>query len=69
MYSLFIDTHDALITVALINEEELLIKEKKSINSHSIYLVPMIKEIMEENNFEKSMENLENIVKELEKGE
>ena len=50
LYSLFIDTHDALITVALINEEELLIKEKKSINSHSIYLVPMIKEIMEENN-------------------
>lgn len=48
MYSLFIDTHSSLITVALINDEKIFYKEKESINSHSIYLIPMIKSLMDE---------------------
>lgn len=48
MYSLFIDTHSAKITVALINEKEILKSTKNSENSHSKYLMPMIEKLMDE---------------------
>ena len=54
MYSLFIDTHSSLITVALINEHEILKCEQESINSHSIYLLPMIDELISKNNLKMS---------------
>ena len=46
---LFIDTHAELITVALKNKDKLYIKEKESEYSHSIYTMPMIEELFEEN--------------------
>ncbi len=46
---LFIDTHDSLITIALKNKENLYTKTKESEYSHSIYVMPMIEEIFNEN--------------------
>lgn len=46
---LFIDTHDSLITIALKTESKLYIKTKESEYSHSIYVMPMIEEIFDEN--------------------
>lgn len=60
MYSLFIDTHSSLITVALLNDKELIKKEKESINSHSIYLLNMVKDILSENDL--NMSNLKEIL-------
>lgn len=54
MYSLFIDTHSSLITIALINDKNIFLEEKESINSHSVYLIPMIKRLMEEHNLKYS---------------
>lgn len=50
MYSLFIDTHSSVITVALINDKEIFKSTKSSNNSHSKYLMPMIEKLMNENN-------------------
>lgn len=46
---LFIDTHADLITIALKNNKDLYIKTQESEYSHSIYTMPMIKEIFNEN--------------------
>lgn len=46
---LFIDTHAELITVALKSKEDLFIKTQESESSHSIYTMPMIKSLFEEN--------------------
>ena len=50
MYTLFIDTHDELITVALYKEYDLKIKTQESFMSHAVYLVPMIESLLKENN-------------------
>jgi len=50
--TLFIDTHDSLITIALKTEEKLYIKTKESNYSHSIYVMPIIEELFSENNFD-----------------
>lgn len=49
---LFIDTHDELITIALKANDKLYIKTKMSEYSHSIFTMPMIEEIFNENNFD-----------------
>ena len=49
---LFIDTHDELITIGLEYNDKLFIKTKESEYSHSIFTMPMIKEIFEENNLD-----------------
>ena len=46
---LFIDTHDSLITVALKTKSKLFIKTQESEYSHSIYVMPMIKDLFEAN--------------------
>lgn len=50
MFTLFIDTHGELITVALYNEEKLIKKEQMSEYSHAVFLAPMIDNILKENN-------------------
>ena len=53
MYKLFISTYSELITIGLFKDNTLIMqKEKESEKSHSIYLVPMIDEILKENNIE-----------------
>ena len=47
---LFIDTHDELITIALKNKDKLYVKTQMSEYSHSVFTMPMIKEIFDENN-------------------
>lgn len=47
---LFIDTHASLITIALKYKDKIYKKEKESECSHSIYTMPMIQKIFEENN-------------------
>ena len=47
---LFIDTHDELITIAVKTKDDLFIKTKISEYSHSIFTMPMIEEIFNENN-------------------
>lgn len=49
MYTLFIDTHSSLITIALVNDKECFVKEKESLMSHGKNLIPMIKELLDEN--------------------
>ena len=49
---LFIDTHDELITIGLKYNDKLFIKTKMSEYSHSVFTMPMIKEIFEENNLD-----------------
>ena len=49
---LFIDTHDELITIALKAKDNLYIKTKESEYSHSVYTMPMIAEIFDENNLD-----------------
>lgn len=53
MYKLFISTYSELITIGLFKDNTLIMqKEKESEKSHSIYLVPMIDEVLKENNIE-----------------
>lgn len=53
MYKLLISTYSELITIGLFKDNTLIMqKEKESEKSHSIYLVPMIDEILKENNIE-----------------
>lgn len=49
---LFIDTHDELITIALKNKDRIYCKTKMSEYSHSIFTMPMIEEIFNENNLD-----------------
>lgn len=48
--TLFIDTHDSLITVALYDGSKSIIKTQESLYSHAKYLMPMIDDILKENN-------------------
>ncbi len=48
MYTLFLDTHGSIINVSLIKGEKVITKEKESFQSHSIFFLPMIKEILDE---------------------
>ena len=57
---LFIDTHDELITIGLKNNDKLYIKTKESEFSHSVFTMPMIKEIFDENNLD--IHNLKEII-------
>ncbi len=49
MYSLFIDTHDTLITIAFMDESNTFLSTKESDRSHSMYTLPLIKELMNKN--------------------
>lgn len=60
MYTLFIDTHSSLITVSLYDGLNVITKEQYSEYSHSIFLAPMIKSIIEENNI--TFKDIKNIV-------
>lgn len=60
MYTLFIDTHDELITVSLVNENNVFTKEQASFHKHAVYLVPMIRSILSEN--ELTVKDIKNIV-------
>ena len=59
MYTLFIDTHSSNICLALYDGKILIKSEKESIESHSIYVVPMLKELMENNNV--SFDDIKNV--------
>ena len=51
MHTLFISTYNALITICLLKDDKIIEKKvQKSINSHSVHTMPMIKEILETNN-------------------
>lgn len=50
MYTLFIDTHSSKICLALYDGKTLIKREKESLEGHSIYVVPMLKELMEKSN-------------------
>lgn len=51
MHTLFISTYNSLITICLLKDDKIIEKKvKKSINSHSVHTMPMIKEILESNN-------------------
>ena len=58
--TLFIDTHDELITIALKIKEKIYIKTKSSEYRHSIFVMPMIEEIFKENNL--NIKDLEKII-------
>ena len=58
--TLFIDTHDSLITVALKTKEKTFIKTKESNYSHSIYVMPLIEEIFKE--AKEDIKNIDNII-------
>ncbi len=49
---LFIDTHDELITIAVKYNDKLYVKTKMSEYSHSIFTMPMIEEIFNDNNLD-----------------
>ena len=51
MYTLFISTFDKNIQIGLLKDDEVINHEiKESINSHSIYTMPIIKELLDNNN-------------------
>lgn len=52
MNILFIDTHSSIISISLIIKNKIIIKEKESIQSHSIFLLPLLKEILKENSLD-----------------
>ena len=49
MYTLFIDTHDELITISFVKDNEAFTKEIES-ESHSIHLLPLLDEMLKEKN-------------------
>ena len=50
MYSLFISTFDKLITIGLLKDKEVLeVLEKESLKNHSEFVMPMIKDILDNN--------------------
>ncbi|MCI7084404.1 MAG: tRNA (adenosine(37)-N6)-threonylcarbamoyltransferase complex dimerization subunit type 1 TsaB [Tenericutes bacterium] len=57
---LFIDTHDELITIALKTKDNLYIKTQESEYSHSIYTMPMIAAVFDENKLD--IKDLEKII-------
>lgn len=60
MYTLFLDTHSGLITVALYDGNTLIEKTQESEYSHAVYLSPMIESILKENNL--TFKDIKNIV-------
>lgn len=60
MYTLFIDTHSELITVALYNQDNYYEKVQESHYEHAVYLTPMIDSILKENGL--SVKDIKNIV-------
>lgn len=60
MYTLFIDTHAEVITVTLYNDENFFLKTKESVSSHAVYFMPMIENILKENNL--TVKNIKDIV-------
>ena len=52
MKTLFIDTHDAILTVALLIDDKLNKKEVESINSHSTVMIPLLDSLLKEENME-----------------
>jgi len=60
MFTLFLDTHGEIITISLYNEEKIITKTQESEYSHAVYVVPMIKSILEENNI--TVKDIKNIV-------
>ncbi len=50
MNILFIDTHSSIINISLIIKDKVFSKEKESINSHSVFLLPLLEELLNENN-------------------
>ena len=58
MYSLFISTFDKLITIGLLKNGEILEKlEKESTRNHSEFVMPMIENILNNNNIDTSYLN------------
>ena len=60
MYTLFIDTHGEIITVAVFNGNEVIEKSKESHYSHAVFLAPMISEVLSDNNL--SIRDIKDIV-------
>ncbi len=60
MYTLFIDTHGEVITVSLYKDGNVIKKEQESEYSHAVFLAPMIRSILKENNV--SFSDIKNIV-------
>lgn len=61
MYTLFISTYNYLITIGLLKDgKKLSIKEIESVKSHSIYLIPTIESILNENNID--IKNINEII-------
>ena len=53
MYTLFIDTHSSNIVLVLYKDNQIVKKiTQESSMSHSVYALPLIKELLEENNIE-----------------
>lgn len=53
MKELFISTYDENIIIGLFSNNKLIAqKEKQTIKTHSVYLIPLIEEILKENNLE-----------------
>lgn len=53
MYSLFIDTHSSNIVLVLYKDNKIIKKvTQESSMSHSVYTLPLIKELLKENNIE-----------------
>ncbi len=60
MYTLFLDTHDELITVSLLKDKEVYTCEKISEYSHSVHLLPLISNMLENKNI--TMQDIEKVV-------
>lgn len=53
MYSLFIDTHDTDLVIALYKDKKIIDKEiRESLRNHSDYTMPIIEDIIKRNNLE-----------------
>lgn len=57
---LFIDTHDEIITIAIKFENKLYIKTKVSEYSHSVFVMPIINSLFEENHL--NIKDLEKVI-------
>lgn len=60
MFTLFIDTHAEIITVALYDGYKLIEKTKESHYSHSVYLATMVSDILKENDL--TVQDIKDIV-------
>ncbi len=60
MYTLFLDTHGSLISVALYNGKDIILSTKESDFNHDAFLAPMIRDIMKESSV--TFKDIKNIV-------